>query len=354
MTKANADMCVVEVTDVATGIGKVLSGAYPNGATTIHHEALKKFHIGDTLDITTAVVGKTIKIEDISLHGVQQQVVTSDWVKVSTEYFSPEEYLLFSTASNILDQGMDDMVVLRARGDSQNGKTMRFKAWAEHQGMTFYVVDCASKRDVSEWFGYEEARSGDTVFEQNHLAQVGAEGNAVILLDEVNRVNPMLLNSLHPMLDSRRQVEVHNQIITLGGRVLVGMTENYGLPYVATYELDEAFKRRILGTFIVTTPPPSIEQRILMEKMHITEYMAQDIVGMMASLRSSNEAKDFTNGALALTVGASLKLALLCRGGMTLRQAAEFVIINNAPVDLQRETSSIINAHLNTPKGFEL
>jgi MoxR-like ATPase len=343
----------IRVTDYSEGKGEVIDGQYPSKATTIKNPRLRSFNDGDLLDVTLMVGRGEVKWGDVQLRDAASVKaapvqVGHGWTKIGTEFFSPAERLLFETAMKELENR--PLFVLQAVGDSGYGKTSRFHAWASHTGLDCLDIHCPTMRDPAEWFGYEEVGPQGTFFAESAFSEMIQRGQGVAILDEITRVNPLIANSLLSVLDFRRSVRVHGRVITLGDHLLIGMTANKGLGYTATYEMDAALMRRVDATFEVGAPPQEVEEEIVKDKTGINAETATLLVSLLNKLRDANQDEtkalhDETNS-LQINTGSALKIGMLVRGGMNLRQAVEFVSINTAPIDLRRELTTQVNSVL--------
>ena len=270
----------------------------------------------------------------------EEHVDKNEWVLVDTEYFAPEEYALFETAMQVLADGETFRMMLA--GSSGNGKTSRAKAWANAHGMEYVRINCAMIRDPEEWYVYREVVDGDTVTQLTPLSKALIAGNAVIVLDEINRLEPWLANSLFSLLDFDQSVEAHGVRITVGENVLFCMTKNQGHVYVGTFGMDAALSRRVDGQINVTAPPAAIERKILVDKKGITEDQAFHIIEMLNKLRNEIGTDEGAN----ITTGPALKIAMLVKCGRSLREAFQYVVINPAPQELSKILLDAVNSRL--------
>lgn len=264
-----------------------------------------------------------------------------EWTKVGTEYFSPEEHELFTVATNIME--FDGQVCLHITGHSGYGKTSRPKAWAESRGLNYVRINCALIRDPEEWFVIRGAKNGSTILTPTPLTEALRAGNAVIVLDEFNRLEPWLSNSLLSILDFERAVDVLGEKIEVGKNIMFVMTANYGYAYVGTFRVDPALSRRVDARLEIGPPPPAIEIKILQEKVGTERKAAHTIVTILNRLRGM---PGIEPELLDITTRSALKIATLYRGGLPLRNAFQYIVINSAPADMQKPLIDAINNEL--------
>lgn len=232
-------------------------------------------------------------------------------------------------------------------GPSGYGKTSTFEALAEHLGYTFLRVNCATVMDTEAWFGYHEARDGSTVFIPTDFTKAVREGKAVILLDEANRIEPWLANSLLPMLDHARCTTVHGEHVAVAPSVIFGLTMNIGVMYAGTHTTDAAFMNRMDAVERVSAPPRDIEISIINRVFpKVREIEVKKMVMMLEEVRTAIEKHQLEIDASTRT---ALKMTNLVSVGLTPRQAARYVLINSiASVEDRKPVIDIVNSRLGT------
>ena len=80
---------------------------------------------------------------------------------------------------------------------------------------------------------------------------------AVIILDELNRVQPYIQSTLYGILDDTRQVVIHEKTVAVSPKTTFIATINEGVKYSGTFRLDEALRQRF--DFFVTVDYPDNE-----------------------------------------------------------------------------------------------
>lgn len=204
-------------------------------------------------------------------------------------------------------------------GPSGYGKTSLAEALADISDRSFVRINCAVVRDPEEWFGYREARGGSTEFDETEFSAALAKGKTVICLDEVNRLEPWLLNALFPLLDDARATTVHGKRFTVAPDTVFVLTINQGMQYTGTFQLDEAFSNRADIVIKVGPLPMDAEVRVL-TAMGADETTGQKIVNVMTALRNKVN--------IDCSTRASKNVAKLVTCGMSLSDAFAFVITN--------------------------
>jgi len=273
-------------------------------------------------------------------------------------YISPNARLVFKTAVNCLKQNSHNSVKVLMTGDPGYGKTTIAEKLAAFLGFTCYRMNCAIIRDTAEWFFDQEVKSKpyfdengkfvgtgtDTVFTDSDFVQILARGNCVMILDEFNRLESNLHNSLFPLLDDSGTTRLHHKDYTVGPNVIFVATVNLGRDSSGTFLLDDALTNRFDMILEVRPLPYDHEIAVLKARYTVGDSDADEIVKLATILRE-NEFKCSTRD--------SLKIAKLVSVGMTIRDAFEFVVILRIPEDesnapIRKALVDLVNKQLGT------
>lgn len=320
---------------------------FPDKHKRLFHREFRNYPTGTLLDATVRIHDCGISIPKWEVvsepETAVRQEVSDDpyagWQDVGGVWFSPLELAVFNALTIMLEESPANLLIC---GPSGYGKTARAKAWAEAHGMDFIRINVALTRDTEEFFGYREAREGSTVFEASEFTKIIRRGNAVVLLDEINRAEAWILNALFPVLDYERGTIVHNERVDVGDNVLFIATANIGLQFVGTFESDAALLNRMDARIEVVPPPEAVEVGLLVARCGISEDDATNVVRSLARLRSTN----MDTGTLDISTRSALKLARLIRAGLPIRNAFEIVVINNATEEMRKDVIDLVNVML--------
>lgn len=225
-------------------------------------------------------------------------------------------------------------------GPSGYGKTSVPLAFAKQHNMEYLRVNCASVRDPEEWFGYREARQGNTEFIPTDFTRVVRKGNAIVVMDEFNRVEPWLHNTLYPLLDHDRRTTVHNELIECGHNVVFVATINQGYAFTGTFLMDQALKNRMDAIIHVNKLPESIERQLLVNRTGIDEATATWVVNKMNTLRSLIDEGKLSVDASTRT---SIKVSEFISAGILSKVEAVAAVVLGAchPDELKTATDAI-------------
>lgn len=265
-----------------------------------------------------------------------------EWV--GSYWVAPALRPLFQVSYETIKQ--DRFINMMLKGESGYGKTSLFKAIGDWLDIPVHYVNCAQMQDTEQWFGYQEARGGETIFIPTDFSKAVMSGHCLIILDEFNRVEPWMHNTLLPLLDHRRETEIHGVQITAAPGIIFAATINDGARYAGTNTVDVAMMNRFPVHAEVEAPPAHVEVEIIMRAAPtLTRSEVSKIASAMADLRRGQ-------GEYGLSVDISTRSALAVADLMTLglssRVAAQLVIINGATPDDRKGLVDTINMKLGT------
>jgi MoxR-like ATPase len=221
---------------------------------------------------------------------------------------------------------------VRLVGPHGCGKTELAIQFAARLGLPLLIMDCANLREARDWFGYKTAREGTVYWHESQFVQAVAAGNHVILLDELNRANPHLLNTLMPLLDARRFtfLEEKGDKICVGPGTVFFASMNEGAGYTGTSALDRAIRDRFPRAVELTYLGEKDETALLMKRVGVDEDIANRLVQMANKIR-----QDSTGISASLTESLSTRQLIAAAhdfaiGGV---ETLTFTIINHFSAD---------------------
>ena len=241
------------------------------------------------------------------------------------------------TFFNILQQKRvkGDITNVRIVGPSGLGKSSMAYYFAGLYSCPFLDWQCHLITEVDEWWGVRELDvATGTHMDESLLVQAIETPGAVILLDEVNRAHPIVLNGLLGLLDHRRRqwVPTLKRYVTVAEGVTFFLSMNQGAEYNAVNELDKAFSDRAPITLRVTYPAPEVERAILMDREGISEDKANHLVRFANILRGNDRIE------VDVSTRVLMAAASLISSGMPLRDAVTFACINSVQEESDRTT----------------
>lgn len=240
-----------------------------------------------------------------------------------------------------------EIVNVMLTGPAGFGKTSMFEAIAQRLDLEFVRFDCSLIQDTQHWFGTARAENGSTFFDKSRFWEVVERGNAVVLLDEANRLEPRLSNSLFPILDHSRRTLIENMELVCGPSIIFGVSMNVGFQYAGTEPVDLAWLRRMQIIEEIGPLPSEKEEEVLRRKFpSLPHNDIRRIVSVCDDLRRVSKSQGLE---LNVSIATSINLAFLVEKGMPIRRAARVVIETR---ELEPELRKPIVDALNTRLGI--
>ena len=221
-------------------------------------------------------------------------------------------------ASNLEPQNV------RLTGPAGCGKTTTAMEFAARYGRPLLVMDCPNVRDPRDWFGYKDIdEKGLIRWHKSLFYRFVQTPGAVIVLDEINRLNPLIVNTLLPLLDGRRQtyLEESGEKIVVGKGVVFFSTTNEGREFTGTIQLDLAQADRLCTKVECTYLQEKDESKLLHERTELDSDSCKKLVQVANHVRRkymSDTGDSFTqNISTRMLLNAAQKMHL--GGAKTLR-----------------------------------
>ena len=194
------------------------------------------------------------------------------------------------------------------------GKSELAVHFAAKYNRPLIMMNCPVVREPKDWFGFRDAQEGSLTWVKSDFVRACELGNAVILLDEFNRVPPHLHGTLYPLLDRRRQSylnEIGETIYVAPGTVFFA-TANIGIKFVGTYTMDAANDDRWGSRIDVGFLPEEIETNVLVKKTGLDAGHARKLAKLAADVRK--KADESLNATLSKAI--STRQLLHCAARM--------------------------------------
>lgn len=287
--------------------------------------------------------GVVINIEKIEPHKVDDNNIQKEYPipegMIGNHWLPTKHRNVLNACAKRYEKGLNSIVHLI--GGSGYGKTSTAQSVAEKLGLPIYVLDCSTVTGNTEWYVVPSIQKGNTVFELTEFSKMIKQGNAVIVLDEANRVETWISNSLLPILDHRQKTNVYNQEILVGKGLMFFLTSNHGYEYSGTNTLDHALKGRIQGTLKVDAMPSQIEGYIIQKN-----YPDLDFDDIRMIVKIMNELRKIDDFPVNVSTRTSLFTADWISNGLSLTEAFEITVLNLTPEELLKQPQEIINGNI--------
>jgi nitric oxide reductase NorQ protein len=158
-----------------------------------------------------------------------------------------------------------EQVNVLVRGPKGCGKTTLARVFAARWSRPFYEVHCGSFVDAEQWFGKDRLNGGETWYRKARFIHAVETPGCVVLLDEINRAHPEVLNAILGLLDWRRSMWSDDLTyeVSVAPGVIFFATINEGEDFYGVNPLDAAVRDRFPRTVRLDYPPRRQEAGIL-------------------------------------------------------------------------------------------
>jgi MoxR-like ATPase len=202
--------------------------------------------------------------------------------------------LLTAVSVQLLQQGRQVKTLLL--GPAGCGKTTTAEQVAARLGLPYLHLNCALIREASQLFGTREVADGRTFTRESLFTRVIEAGNAVIMLDEVNRTSQFAMNGLLSVLDgSSPYSEDLQRNIHVGENIVFFGACNIGSAYTGTFKMDKALDDRFQRRIEVSYLPVEMERQLLVDATGVSAEAASRLVTIADNVRNSfNQGKVYS------------------------------------------------------------
>ncbi len=207
------------------------------------------------------------------------------------------------------------------RGPKGCGKTTLARVFAARWRRPFFEVHCGAFVDAEQWFGKDRLNDGETWYRKARFIHAVETPDCVVLLDEINRAHPEVLNAVLGLLDWRRSL--WSDDLTYEVRVAAGVvffaTLNEGEEFYGANPLDAAVRDRFPRTVRLDYPPRNEEARIL-HSHGLSMRLAEKLTDFAHTLRKAPRPTPISTRQLLVAAEE------MCEGA-SLREAVETAVI---------------------------
>jgi len=225
----------------------------------------------------------------------------------------------------VLFDALDKMSVkkpvnVRLNGPAGCGKTTTAMEFAARFRRPMLVMNCSMVREPRDWFGFKDfdPKTQTISWKKSLFYKFVQTNNAVVVLDEMNRISPMVLNTLLPLLDDRRKayLEEASETIKVGNGVVFFATTNEGREFTGTVGLDLAQADRMSTLIEVTYLPEEEEAKLLVARTGLDLANATKLAQVAGVVRKKAQQDAVDGFSKAITTRILLNAAeLMVLGG---------------------------------------
>lgn len=239
---------------------------------------------GGVAEAATADVPVPAEVESVSVDSKSGVFVPP---LNSSYYITPDVESLFGRVAKLSATKTQKIMLLGPHGAGKTEMAMHFAARLKRPML---IMDCANLKEPRDWFGYKTIENGEVVWHESQFDRAVTEGKHVILFDEINRVHPMILNTLLPLLDGRgfTYLEEKGECIRVGEGTIFFATMNEGSNYTGTTSTDSALRDRFNRHVEVTYLPKDKEIELLVTRTGIDREDAKKLVEIVGQIRKKS------------------------------------------------------------------
>jgi nitric oxide reductase NorQ protein len=212
------------------------------------------------------------------------------------------------------------------------GKTELAIWYAAKYERPLIVMNCATIREPKDWFGYKDAKDGSVFWHKSDFVRAVTMGEAVVLLDEFNRLHSTLHNALYPLLDARRAtfVEEIGEMVNVGKRTVFFATCNIGFNHTGTFQMDAAIEDRFSVRIESKFLPPEQEVEVIKSKTGIGLEDAKKLAKLAQNIRQKATGSGATlqrNVSTRQLLQTAVLMRRMKSRGLALHKALEFTVL---------------------------
>jgi hypothetical protein len=283
-------------------------------------------NVGATVDVLISD-----KKVDIGINEPTEQVKEY----IGDFWISPEIRLLMADMKVNLQENVFPNFQVLLYGPPGNGKTALCEIIAEQLGLKYARIDCPTVSSSQTLFGHKNVNDTDgVVYEEKKAIDAMRNGNALVVLDEFNRLQDPTIQNMFNMLFQERKGATDNWEFECGPNVVFIATANIGLKYVSVTPLDNSVTDRFSGCLKIDNLPENVEKDLITRIVGNDTYTNR-LSRILTTLRSIEEYDVGTR-----TV---IDLARWLKLGRSVEDAIKIKIINPIADDesLQKEIIDI-------------
>lgn len=309
------------------------------------------FNPGDVVELVlVGVTTLSCKVKTqvlINPHADANKNVYGDEVHLldSHKIFIPRDLAIKIDAfKNFFKRKMYNYCNMMFYGHSGFGKTTIARYMAHMLGIKQVKIDMGAITNPLQFIGYDGLQDGSTHFQFNDWITDMQNGDSLVILDEVDKINnPQVWAILNPLLDGVRRLRFRNYDIKIGENVGFVGTMNHQWEDTASQEVSTSLMSRFGFKHEMDALPPALEVQFL-ESYGIGVKDATKIVEVLNKLRKSHADHKIL---IEISTRKTEFLANLIMSGFSIRMALDLTYtqqLDTSAIDQRLELNTIFNA----------
>lgn len=241
---------------------------------------------------------------------------------------------------------------IRLVGPAGCGKTTAAIQFAAKYKRPCFIIDCPTLREPLDLFGTRNVEKMETVFTESQFVKAIETPRAVVVMDELNRVHPVVMNTALPLWDARGELylDLAKRTIKVAKGVTFFASCNEGREFTGIEEVDRAVKDRfsVIAPFTYLSVPEETE--LLVKRYSIGRELARKLCEVAEVNRSKYTSGNTFTQAISTRVLEKAAEYLVVGGEMTLWGT----MINHFPCDGSPSSEKNTIIQLLKGKGFKV
>lgn len=241
---------------------------------------------------------------------------------------------------------------IRLVGPAGCGKTTAAIQYAAKNNRPCFIIDCPTLREPLDLFGTRNVEDMKTVFTESLFVRAIETPRAVVIMDELNRVHPSVMNTALPLWDARGELnlDLAKRTIKVGKGVTFFASVNEGREFTGIEEVDRAVKDRFSVVMPFTYLGIEEESNLLVKRYGIDKTIAKNLCEVAKVNRDKYQSGNTYTLALSTRVLEKAAEYLVAGGDSTLFGT----IIHHFPCDGTLESEKKAITMLLRGKGFKV
>ena len=216
-----------------------------------------------------------------------------DWVKAKFMH-TIDPYFTFDTNLKNYLNGIEQMsrddfaagkpsAAIRLVGHQGCGKTSMAIQFAAKTKRPCVIIDCMTLREGLSLFGNKTVDKDGLKWVNSLFVNAIRIPRMVIVMDEINRLSPMTMNTLLPLLDSRGEtyLDESKEEIKVAAGVTIFSTCNEGSQFTGTDQMDSALCDRFCDLIPINYLSEP-DESLLLQRKHGLDKVRSDKLALVA------------------------------------------------------------------------
>ena len=225
---------------------------------------------------------------------------------------------------------------IRLVGHQGCGKTTLAIQFAARSKRPCVIIDCMTLREGLSLFGNKTVDEKGIKWVNSLFVNAVRVPRMVIIMDEINRLSPMTMNTLLPLLDSRGEtyLDESKEIIKMAPGVTIFSTCNEGSQFTGTDQMDSALADRFCKMIPIDYLTEAEESDLLQRKHGLDKARADKLALIAKTVRAKFTASEVYTRSISTRLLENAARDLAKIGACSL----EYSIVSHFPCDGSKDS----------------